>query len=827
LLIPGLILGLVPPAWGGEQPPVATDSLGDPLPAGALFRLGTMRLRHQMEVAAIAFSPDGKVLASGSADGTVRLWSMPTGKELHQFGELGGAAVRALAFSREGSILAVSDEDSWISLWNTVTGKRVPLAKGLMKGQPGGIRALAFSRDGKTLASGDKDGTIRVWETSTGRKLRSLKGHEKRVNALAISADGRTLASASKDETVRLWDAATGKPIRVIRGQTRPVYCVAFSPKAWLLAAGGGPNWTVRLLNPDTGKEIRRLKGGNDIETVVFSPDGKTLASGGMDRCIYLWNVATGEEIRRLSGIEMAVNAVAFSPDGKTLAAGTKASRIQFWEAATGKPMPTLKGHEKPLESVAFSANGKWLATRSNDGMIQLWDAAAGKWARQIIGLEGENDTIAAAAVAFAADSRTLVSVDRERQPCRWDVATGKQRHRLEKVNFFTRHVVWSADGKTLATTNSFDGIQVWQAATGKELRRFGKDHGVASYLFFSPDGKILAAKADSYGAVYLWDPATGKLRHELKVKWQDDPNMAAKFGREHGGILYCAAFSADGKTLATVNGGGKIFLWDVATGKDWRQFRAQQARSIVFSPDGRTLATGDDDQVIRLWEVATGRERGSFRGHRGEALALAFSPDGYKLLSGSADTTALVWDVTGLLRAGRLPEVALSDRQLESLWEDLGGSAGAPGHRAIWKLVAGQKRSLAFLRKRLGPVVVDPRRVAQLIADLNNRRYKTREKASHELTSLGELAEPALRQVLKDRPSLEVERRVQRLLAKLEDLEKLNLSPGRLRALRTVEVLEHIGTAEARRQLKQLASGAGGAPLTREAKAALVRLSR
>jgi hypothetical protein len=222
---------------------------------------------------------------------------------------------------------------------------------------------------------------------------------------------------------------------------------------------------------------------------------------------------------------------------------------------------------------------------------------------------------------------------------------------------------------------------------------------------------------------------------------------------------------------------------------------------------------------VIRLWEMSTGRKRGRFEGHQGAALALVFAPDGKRLVSGGEDTTVLVWDVTGLATGGEVPP-----KDTEALWDDLAGEDAAGAHRAVWRL-AGRAEAVAFLEKRLRPAAdVDPRRLARLIASLDASGFTEREEASRELEVLGDLAGPLLRKALEGKPSDEVRRRAGDLLEKLGGPVT---GAEALRALRGVEVLEHAGTPQAERLLKELAGGADGALLTREARAALGRLAQ
>jgi hypothetical protein len=259
------------------------------------------------------------------------------------------------------------------------------------------------------------------------------------------------------------------------------------------------------------------------------------------------------------------------------------------------------------------------------------------------------------------------------------------------------------------------------------------------------------------------------------------------------------------------------VLLWEVATGKEVRRFRGQRyVESLVFSADGRALA-GGGEWTARVWEVATGLERRRFGPHQGPIRAIALSPDGTRLAAASQDTTTLVWDVTSL--AGAAP--ALTDRQRQRCWDDLAGSDGPRSATALWSLVADPRRSLPFLRGLLKPArAAGADQVARLIADLDSRTFVVRRDAQKAIEELGEPAAPALRQALQKPRSAEQRRHLEELLEKA-----VSLSPERLREVRAVEALEHMGTAEARELLAELAGGAD-ASLTREACASKDRLT-
>ena len=281
---------------------------------------------HSDYVFSVAFSPDGKVLASGSSDKTIKLREVKTGR-----------------------------------LINTLSGHSHT------------VMSVAFSPDGRVLASGSFDKTIKLWKVKTGREINSLSGHSHYVYSVAFSPDGQVLASGSWDKTIKLWEVKTGRETHTLTGHSYYVMSVAFSPDGKVLASGSYDN-TIKLWEVKTGRLINTLTGHSDsVSSVAFSPDGQVLASGSLDKTIKLWEVATGRKINSLSGHSHWVYSVAFSPDGQVLASGSHDKTIKLWEVATGRKINTLTGHSYPVGSVAFSPDGKVLASGSWDKTIKLW----------------------------------------------------------------------------------------------------------------------------------------------------------------------------------------------------------------------------------------------------------------------------------------------------------------------------------------------------------------------------------------------------------------------------------------------------------------------
>jgi hypothetical protein len=349
--------------------------------------------------------------------------------------------------------------------------------------------------------------------------------------------------------------------------------------------------------------------------------------------------------------------------------------------------------------------------------------------------------------------------------------------------------------------------VTLWDAQ-GKLLHRCQGHEGGVRCLAFSGDGKRLAS--GSYDkTIRLWDIATEKTLRVLT-------------GHEKG--VERVVFSPDGRLLASGANETVVRLWDVPTGKELPPLKGHSGvLALAFSPDSRTLATAGMTPVIRLWELSTGKERAQFTGHHGVVFCLSFAADGRALASGGGDTTALVWDVSG--RAARRPGVALTPAALASAWQDLLDPDAVKAGRAVWALVASPGQVVPFLREHVRPAAaIDTRRVMKLLADLDSDRFPVRQRATDELGKMGPGIVPLLRKALDRRVSREVSRRLNQLLEKLQ-------GPGLLaeqeREFRAVEVLEHIGTAEARQVLEALAKGEPDAERTKQAKASLERLRR
>jgi WD40 repeat protein len=798
---PLFVLAALGPARGGP----ATDALGDPLPPGAVLRLGTSRFRHSGHIYSLAYSADGRRALTGNAprgapDASVIVWDAESGRRLHLWS--GHAhVVRSVAVSADNKRVAVANCFGKVHLYDAVSGAEL---RRLDTNSP---ERVLFTPDSSALLVTDGP-TVRRWALATGKELEPLRGHAGRIHGLAVAGNGESIATCSEDGTVRLWGAA-GNELRRLTLPRKYGLGVALSADGRRLACGTFEE-EVRLWDTATGRELWRTRTDSfRVSPQAFSPDGKTLATGG-DK-LRLWDAASGRLVRAIDGAPGAMRLVAFAPDGKRIATAGDQATLHFWAPATGEAVLGFEGHHHAVRSGAFAPDGKTLATASDERFVRLWDLSTGKARRFAVG-EGDLHS-----VAFSPDGKTLVTSASPWAgwPGLWDLSTGRllRRFTTEAPDLPGGAVAFAADGKTLAASTGSCNIRFWGAATGREqFRPFqgqvdaaGSTIGQYVHFVLAPDGKTaVTTRGRGEGSgVFVWDVAAGKER--LKLADRGVP----------------AAISPDGRLVALVSD-KDLRLLNVATGLElWRLDRGARRRSCAaFSPDGKTLAVAGDDGAVDLWETFSGRRRERLAGHQGPINFVAFAPDGLRLASGGEDHTVLVWGLTGGAARARLRA-----GEADALWAALGGEAAA-AYRAIRTLASVPDEALPLLRDRLEPAApAEEKRVNALLNGLDSDNFEARRQAALGLEKLGHAAGPLLRRAVKaDKCSAEVRRRVGELLSKLD---RFPLPAPELRALRAIEVLERIGSPEAQRLLEMLDRGVEGAPRTEDARAAGQRLRR
>jgi len=647
-----------------------------------------LQIGHGNEIYAVAFAPDGRTLAAGGSEPSVRIWDANTG-ELRRI--LAQNPTTALAFAPDGGVLACAGEGE-VTLWEPRSGKR----QATLTGHCGSVPALAFSPDGKLLACASegqwfghemmcaKGGEVQLWDVAAARRRQVLGKSRTQKLALTWSPDGKVLAVGSSDNAVRLWDLSTGQPQRKVL-RHKELRTIAFSADGRTLASGGEDG--VRLWDVQTMK-LRGTLRADEITSVVFAPAGGQLAAGGRT-ALLLYDLATGKRLAVLEkgASDTGVSSIAFSPDGSTLARGSNRflgpGSLKLWDLRARKLKKLIAGSDPHgIAALAFSPDGASLFTaggiHEHLGDVRRWDAATGALkdiltqTKYPVGslTRSADGTVLAAPVgaelhswdadtarrkravtldecfALAPDGRSLAVADDEGVIRLVDLETGKvQRSFKRQANV----MAFAPVGRCLAV-GSGRGLSLWDAERAEMQWQTGSPaFDVFPGLAFSPGGRFLAANTIRWKGTHgqdrvrVWETATGNELHAFDV---DDAPESIAFSPDEGILAVATSLEEDAEAYKEERPRAEVQLWDT---RSWRLrhrlgCRSEEVKNLTFSPDGKLLAATHGDPTATLWDPRRGTVLHTLEDAAGVITCLAFAPDGKKLAAGNHDGWVTVW---------------------------------------------------------------------------------------------------------------------------------------------------------------------------------------
>jgi WD40 repeat protein len=871
------------------EPAQGNDAQGDPLPDGAIMRLGSVRWRHGTPIVYASFLADNKTVLTATADGAIRYWEYPSGKLLQRL-------QTNLVYRGNGrSCLSMTEDRKYLAVMSTTSTDIYDAAKGEIVTRLGvgmaknvnQIIAMAISGDGKLLAEVDFEASVRVWDCVKGAEIRKIAAGipNDRINyrggMLAVSADGKILAVCQNElannrmiTAVKLYEPATGKELGSLRVDNAEVVSLEFSPDGKKLVFHDPfSNHTVAI---DVGQATQTFisKDLAKPETCLGfgrEPD-KLLAYSRVDGSLGQWDLTTGKRLRAmerpasrpaLTPIAKPEPMLSASVDGKTVVVIDGATVPHFFDLAGSKYLPVVEGKSDIMLGAAFTADGKQIVTRYNDGTAQLWDSMTGN-ATQSIALA----TPTARVLAIDSQGRYAFTSERTPKSLRIvlnDLRTSAKLGALTKSKTSTPAIAIASRGNTALLRWPNEPARAFEAYELPELRllcSFGSSSPSVSTtgaakgtirkiasspaMSITPDGSLVAAYADAETLV-VYEVASGRKIFQSAIR-------RSEFAGETPGAEVVVSFilSEDGRSLVLQFVGGGWCIIELASG-GMRRYHGKSARPVgtdrdwgfrnsaallgtttassqpgmgwgerlALSRSGNLLARVGAGDEIQVFDVGGSAKLATLGGHLGAVRDIAFSPDGKTLVSASDDSTALAWDLSKLkpgvtARKGMGPGEA---------WRVLAGTDALAAFDAICQLADTPTEAMNLLELRLKEEPpADKDEIEKWIKELDHDQFRVRDKATAELHKLGRQAEAAIEQALGASPSMEAQKRLNEIKARLSESALTN---DELRIVRSVEILERIGSTQARAILERLAGGAASGVTAQAAKRALGRLSK
>ncbi|MBX2998647.1 MAG: PD40 domain-containing protein [Caldilineaceae bacterium] len=584
---------------------------------------------------ALAWSPDGNWVLSGSSDGAAQIWDARSGKVLLRI-DAHSDQIRAVAWSPDSSRILTGSHDGSARVWSVESG-RLLLDLSSENGHRGNVISVDWSPDGARIVTGGSDSIAIVWDATDGSFIRLLRGHTDWVRGVAWSPDNRQIVTASGDLIAIIWEVSSGTPMRRLSGHLSGLTSVDWSPDGRRVVTGSSGN-SAKIWDAVTGTELVTLTGhSGGLTAVAWSMDGKFILTGSSDGTARIWDSESGSQERVFSGHRDWVRSVAWNPEGTHFLTGSDDGFIRFWRLNEPSELVTLVAHDGQVMDVAWSPEGDRILTGSADGEAKVWDSLNGT---DLLTLQDHQDWVRA--VEWSPNGQFVLTAGNDDTARIWDGRTGRQLREIRGHQGNIRDVAWSPDGRYIVTVSVDKTARIWDVESGDQLHQFNEHTDAIYAVSWSPDSTKIATGGGDL--IRIWDAIS-----TLQV---------AALGRGATSI----SWSPDSKFIVAGNWQtSEVEVWNTETGERLRVLRGHTnlVTSTAWASDGQRILTGSSDGTARIWDATSGAALFALIGHKGEITSVAWAPGGQRIITGSTDATARIW-----LDMELLLEVALSNVQ-------------------------------------------------------------------------------------------------------------------------------------------------------------------
>jgi WD40 repeat protein len=550
---------------------------------------------HSGWVNAVAVSGDGRRAVSASADKTLKVWDVESGRELRTL-EGHRDEVLGVAMSGDGRRAVSASIDHTLKVWDLETGRELCT----LEGHTWRVNGVAVSGDGRRAISASDDNTLKVWDVERGCELRTLEIHSRGVSCVAVSADGRRAVSASHDKTLKVWDVESGRELHTLEGDFGSVYSVAMSADGRRAVSGSG-DYKLKVWDVESGRELCTLTGHYYVRGVAIwvamSGDGRRAVSASADRRLEVWDVESRRELGTLAGHSSGVTCVAVSKDGRRAISASYDHTMKVWDLENGRELPSPQGHSDKVLGVAVSKDGRRAVSASADKTLKVWDVESGRALRT---LTGHSSSVLA--VALSGNGLRAVSGCWDYTLKVWDVESGREMCTLAGHTSFVNGVALDGDGRRAVSASMDHTLKVWDLESGREMRTLeGHSSGVSGVALTADGRRAVSTSYDSYRGrtMIVWDVESGRATGALGL------SSSAR------GV----ALTADGRRAVSAFADSTLKVWDLESGCSPRTLtgHASGVWAVAVMSDGQRAASVSDDNTVRLWSLETGEVLATF----------------------------------------------------------------------------------------------------------------------------------------------------------------------------------------------------------------------